>query len=65
MNFIKRAAALTFTALLAHLTASVAAAAQEVNGLKTAEAFESIESEEARSAALFEGWPRSSATRAA
>lgn len=53
MNFVKRAAALTVAALLAQFTVGGAAAAQEVNGLKTAEAFESIASEEARSVAIF------------
>ncbi|MFW8636037.1 Isoquinoline 1-oxidoreductase subunit [Cribrihabitans pelagius] len=49
-----RLAALTIAIVLAKLLPGTPALAGEVNGLKTAEAFESIEPAEARSVAIFE-----------
>ncbi|WP_170335136.1 Isoquinoline 1-oxidoreductase subunit [Ruegeria arenilitoris] len=54
MKFDIRATALTAAIALTGLLPGGAAQAEEVNGLKTAASFESIESEQARSVAIFE-----------
>lgn len=54
MKFDLRAAALTAAFALTGLLPGGAAQAEEINGLKTAVSFESIESEQARSVAIFE-----------